>query len=327
MKHHIETIPAILNFYMRILFLVLSASASAFILFAGAKAALAATLKPVAVISEEALTVGDIFDGVAAEKASYILGPGPAPGKDMVLDARTLMRIAIALDLPWRPDSSADSVTVRRDAVVIEQSAIDAGLRDALVSKGLDSLFEIAYSAGAPAIALKPGLPATFDVSALELDRTRDTFRATISAPSADDPQAVLNLSGTIRHMVQVPVLKSTLKNGDIIGARDIDSIAVYARDLQSDMVLDGESIVGLTPRRVAPAGKPLRGMDLEAPELVSRGDNVTLVFDSAPLFLTAKGKALQNGGMGDLVRVVNVASNRPIEGIITGAGQVSVTP
>jgi flagella basal body P-ring formation protein FlgA len=30
---------------------------------------------------------------------------------------------------------------------------------------------------------------------------------------------------------------------------------------------------------------------------------------------------------MGDLVRVVNVASNRPIEGIITGAGQVSVTP
>jgi flagella basal body P-ring formation protein FlgA len=117
------------------------------------------------------------------------------------------------------------------------------------------------------------------------------------------------------------------MKNGDIIGERDIDSIEIYAKELQPDMILDTETLVGMTPRRVMAPGKPVRGIDIITPELVSRGDNVTLVFDSAPLFLTAKGKALQNGGKGDMVRVVNVASNRTIEGTVTADGTVVVTP
>lgn len=321
------SIPQIFGFYVRVLALFLCLVAGGAVLVAGAKSAFAATLKNVAVINGDMLTVGDLFDGLPAEKASYILGPAPAAGQDMVLDARSLMRVAIALDLPWRPDHSATSIAVRRNVTLIDQGAIDEGLRAALLSKGMEGLYEIAYTAGNPAIALNPGLPATFDVTALELDRTRDTFRATLAAPSADDPQSVVNLSGTLRHKVMVPVLRSSLRNGDIISERDLDMIEIYARDVQADMVLDSDTAVGMTPRRIVAAGKPLRGIDLETPQLVSRGQNVTLVFESAPLFLTAKGKALQNGGKGDLIRVVNIASNRPIEGVVSASGQVTVTP
>lgn len=321
------TIPQMLNFYVRLLALLLCFVAGGAILVAGSKVAFATTLKPVVLLHGDSLTVGDLFDGVAAEKASYVLGPAPAPGKDMVLDARSLLRVAVALDLQWRPDSTATAVTVRRNATIIDQPMIDEGLREALISKGLDGAYDIAYTAGAPMLALPAGLPATFDVTALEVDRTRDTFRATLAAPSGDDPQAVATLSGTLRHKVMVPVLRTSLRNGDLISERDIDMIEILARDLQPDMLLTVEQAVGMTPRRIAAAGKPLRGIDLETPQLVSRGENVTLIFDSAPLFLTAKGKALQSGGKGDLVRVVNIASNRPIEGVISGAGQVTVMP
>lgn len=321
------TIPQMLNFYMRLLALFLCLAAGGAILVAGAKTAFATTLKPVVLLNGDHLTVGDIFDGLAAEKASYVLGPAPAPGKDMVLDARSLMRIAVALDLQWRPNNTATAVTVRRKATLIDQEMIDEGLRAALVSKGLDGSYEIAYTAGAPLMALHHGLPASFDVTALELDRTRDTFRATLAAPSADDPQVVTSLSGTLRHKVQVPVLRSSLRNGDLISERDIEMIEILARDLLPDMLLDREQAVGMTPRRIVAAGKPLRGIDLETPQLVSRGENVTLIFDSAPLFLTAKGKALQSGGKGELVRVINIASNRPVEGVISGVGQVTVGP
>jgi flagella basal body P-ring formation protein FlgA len=103
--------------------------------------------------------------------------------------------------------------------------------------------------------------------------------------------------------------------------------VKIYEREVQPDMILDAESLVGLTPRRIVSAGKPVRNIDVEMPELVARGDSVTLVFDSAPLYLTAKGKALQNGGKGDLVRVINIASNRSIEGVVTGDRQVTVAP
>lgn len=321
------SIPQMMNFYLRVVILVLCLSVGFLALIAGAKQALAATLKPVAVLTGDVLTVGDLFDGVEAEKASYVLGPAPAPGKDMVLDARSLMRVAIALDLAWRPDSSASTITVRRDATIIDMDGIKSGIADAIRSKGLEDSFDLTFSMANPVIALPPGLPQTFDVTALEIDRTRDTFTASVAAPSADDPQTTMNLSGTIRYLVSVPVLRSTLKNGDIISERDIDSIEIFAKELQPDMILDNETLVGMTPRRVMAPGKPVRGIDIITPELVSRGDNVTLVFDSAPLFLTAKGKALQNGGKGDTVRVVNIASNRTIEGTVTADGTVIVTP
>lgn len=319
--------PQMLNFYLRLVIFGVCVSAVALALCAGAKQAFAASLKPVAVLSGDVLTVGDLFDGVEAEKASYVLGPAPAPGKDMVLDARSLMRVAIALDLPWRPDSSAATITVRRDATLIDADTIKAGIIDAMKSKGLEDSFELSVTGGTGPIALPPGLPATFDVTALDIDRTRDTFTATVAAPSADDAQKTMNLSGSIRYMVSVPVMRSTIKNGDIIGERDFDFIEIYARELQPDMILDAETLVGMTPRRVIAPGKPVRGIDIIAPELVSRGDNVTLVFDSAPLYLTAKGKALQSGGKGDMVRVVNIASSRTIEGTVTADGTIVVTP
>lgn len=321
------SIPRLLDLYTRVFVLILCLSLGLAVLLTGARTALAAELRAVAVVRGDSLTVGDIFDRLPAEKAAYILGPAPAPGADMHLDARSLMRIAVALDLPWRPDNSATSITVRRDATLVPAATVESALRDAFSSKGLDGSYEIAYSAGAPVLALRPGLPATLDITALELDRARDTFRASIAAPSADDPQVVTHVSGTLRHKVTVPVLRSTLKNGDIINERDIDMIEIYAREVQPDMMLDVESAVGLTPRRLVAAGKPLRGIDLQAPQLVSRGENVTLVFDSAPLYLTAKGRALQAGGKGDMVRVVNIASNRSIEGIVTASGTVTVAP
>lgn len=321
------SIARLLDLYLRIFMLMFALFAALIVLAAGAHAATAVSLKPAGLIAGESLTVGDIFSGLPADKASYILGPGPAPGKDMVLDARSLMRIAIALDMPWRPDSSATSITVRRDATVIGKDQIDAGLREALLSEGLDGSFDMNYSTGTPQIAMNPGLPMTFDVTALAYDRTKDTFTATLSAPSADDPQTVITVGGVIAHKVQIPVLRTTLKNGSLINERDLEMIEIFARELQPDMIIDAETAVGLTPRRVIAAGKPLRGIDLETPQLVSRGDNVTLVFDSSPLYLTAKGKALQSGGKGDLVRVVNVASNRSIEGLVSGSGQITVTP
>lgn len=289
--------------------------------------ALAATLKPVAVLTGDTLTVGDLFDGVEAEKASYVLGPAPAPGKTTVLDARDLMRVAVALDLAWRPDSSASTISVRRDATIVDADAIKAGITDAMRSKGMEDMFELSFTTGATPLALPPGLPATFDVTALEIDRTRDSFTASVAAPSADDPQKVMTIAGTIRYMIAVPVIRKTLKNGDIIGDRDIDHINIYAKELQPDMIMDTESLIGMTPRRMVSPGKPVRGIDIITPELVSRGNNVTLVFDSAPLYLTAKGKALQDGGKGDTVRVVNIASNRTIEGIVSADGTVIVTP
>ena len=58
----------------------------------------------------------------------------------------------------------------------------------------------------------------------------------------------------------------------------------------------------------------------------MQRDQSVTLIYESVGLYLTIRGKALENGTEGDVVSVMNLQSKRTISGVVTGRGQVSIT-
>lgn len=285
----------------------------------------AISLKAHSVVEHDTITLGDIFSGVDGEKAERILGAAPQPGNDMVLNSYTLMRIAVALDLPWRPATSADQVVLRRAATVIEPDQIKARVKEAIAGKDLPGKFEVNVITPLNKIALPQEEDATMDVISLEVHPAQNTFNAVLVAPSQENPIQQINVSGNLQRMIDVPVLRETISNGDIIGDGDIEYVEMRAEAVNPDVFLKGEDMIGLTPRRIALAGKPMRDNDLMAPQVVERGEFVTMVFANNGLSLTAKGKALQNGAKGDNVRVVNTSSNKTIEGIVTGDREVTV--
>jgi flagella basal body P-ring formation protein FlgA len=70
---------------------------------------------------------------------------------------------------------------------------------------------------------------------------------------------------------------------------------------------------------------RPVAVADIEAPALVKKGDLVTVVLKSGMLNLTVQGRAMQGGAEGDSVHVINTASNRLMEGVVTGQQTVAV--
>jgi len=79
--------------------------------------------------------------------------------------------------------------------------------------------------------------------------------------------------------------------------------------------------------RRQLRAGQAIRTADLVKPDLVQRDQNVTLIYDAPGIYLTMRGKALDNGTEGDVVNVMNVQSKRTLSGTVIGRGQVSISP
>ncbi len=293
------------------------------VLVAGTRAALAATLKSESVITGDYIRLGDVFDGV--KNADYILGPAPAPGKDMILNARTLYKIASALNVEWQPASSAEQLVLKRDASIIPVVAITDKLESKLADDGVDGKFSIIYTNQPSDIILSGGSKTTMEVTALSRDAQNDTFNAIIVAPSAADPQKRITVSGRIERLIPVPVLANTLRNGDIIGTRDIDWIDIQQNRIANGTLLDESDLINMTPRRMVQAGKPVISNELESPKMVDRGDSITLVFETGPMVLTAKGKSLQAGAIGDTVRVSNTDSNKNLSGIVTAYREVTV--
>ena len=72
--------------------------------------------------------------------------------------------------------------------------------------------------------------------------------------------------------------------------------------------------------------GQLIRQTDLMKPEVVARNDNVTITYEVPGIVLTMRGKALETGAKGDIINVLNAASNKAIQATIAGPGHVVVS-
>jgi flagella basal body P-ring formation protein FlgA len=312
---------------IRVSVLILAVTAGILVVIAGARSALASPvyLKSGADLSGNRITLGDIFGGLESN-ADKVLGHAPQPGSEIVLNARTLLRIAVALDLPWRPASGREHIVLTRSATIIGEEQIKTIISEKLrADNGLSGPFDITFTSSGNKLILPKELSSSAEITEMDFNPGRDWFQVTLAAPSADNPVSRLQLTGAVRHITKVPVLKTSLRSGDIIQVSDIKWIELYTESLQHDIYLEADKIVGMTPRRMAVAGKPVREIDLEAPKIVERGETVTIIYEQGPMRLTAEGRALRDGAKGDFVRAVNNSSSQTVEGTVIASRTIVV--
>ena len=164
-----------------------------------------------------------------------------------------------------------------------------------------------------------------FEIETLEYNPENYWFEAQIVAPNKHNIHARQKIYGKIKPTIDVPVLKNTIRNGDVISRHDITTIKAPLHSINHDVYLKAQDLIGLTPRRLITAGSPIKEADVQEPRMVDRGDSVTIVYNSGPLRLTSTGRALQHGAKGDLVRVTNAQSKQTIDAIVSGDQEVTV--
>ena len=86
-------------------------------------------------------------------------------------------------------------------------------------------------------------------------------------------------------------------------------------------------SAVGQEARISIYAGRPILAADLGPPAVVDRNQIVSLVYQSGALAILTEGRALARGGVGDMIRVMNLASRSTVSGRIAANGAVLVGP
>ena len=137
--------------------------------------------------------------------------------------------------------------------------------------------------------------------------------------------QVRLPVSGRAFGVVQIPVLSRRIIPGDIIGPGDVDWQDMRADQTTSDTAATDAQLIGMTPKRGVSTNQPVRLRDLQSPRMVDKGAMVTITLTTQSMTLTTQGKALQDGGRGEVIRVVNTQSNRIVEATVAGPNVVAV--
>jgi len=123
---------------------------------------------------------------------------------------------------------------------------------------------------------------------------------------------------------VRIVVPVRNIARGDVITAADLSTKTVPNGNLFSGVATAVDQLAGKQARRYLRLGQPVRVADVRAPILVTKGSTVTMVFHAPGITLTAVGKAMSEGGMGEPVTVLNPVSYRQITATVTGPGTVT---
>jgi flagellar basal body P-ring formation protein FlgA len=122
---------------------------------------------------------------------------------------------------------------------------------------------------------------------------------------------------------LQVAVLSHPVQKGTRLEAGDFAMEARTPAASRGALTIDAAA--GMEATRNLPAGQIVRSTDVMQPQLVRRGEPVTIKIVSGALVITASGRALSGGGRGDSVRVVTNSTSRTLDGTVDGSGTVRV--
>jgi flagella basal body P-ring formation protein FlgA len=134
-----------------------------------------------------------------------------------------------------------------------------------------------------------------------------------------------LRFTGSAIETVEAAVLTRDVERSEVLKSSDVIAQRRPRAEVGSDAAAR-HLAVGMQMRRQLRAGQALRVSDIAKPDLVQRDDNVTLIYESAGLYLTIRGKAMESGTDGDVVNVLNLQSKRTVSGVVIGRDQVAIT-
>lgn len=136
--------------------------------------------------------------------------------------------------------------------------------------------------------------------------------------------KANLALRIELQALAPVAVAASSLPRGAVLSPKDVRLVEKDITGLREYYKVT-ETLLGKGLRRAVKSGEVIHEGMLATLPVVRRGELVTMTVRSGALVLTASGLALDNGGLGEAIRVRNNSSQKEVVGRIVAPGKVDL--
>jgi flagella basal body P-ring formation protein FlgA len=121
-----------------------------------------------------------------------------------------------------------------------------------------------------------------------------------------------------------VVVPKRLIQRGTVIEADMLEEVSAQNNNMDNSLLQSMKDALAAEAVRDLSAGQALRVSDIRRAILVKQGQLVTMtVGDKSGFLITVRVEALQDGRMGEQVKLKNTESGRQISGIVTGPNLV----
>jgi len=285
------------------------------------------TLRASITVTSDVVRVGDLIDNAGAS-ALVAVYRAPDLGTTGVLPVSQVLNVLRQHQVIGVDARDLKEISVTRLARSVTAKDIQAAVAEALAHRG--NLGEAAnisltFDRDVQDLRLDASNSGAMEVTSARYEARGGHFDVTFSiASDTGNAPTQLRFTGVAIETVDAVILTRSVERTDILKSSDIVLERRPKAEVGGDPAVR-DSAIGMQLRHSMRAGQPVRVADLVKPDLVQRDQNVTLIYQTAGIYLTTRGKALDSGTEGDVISVLNPQSKRTVSGIVTGRGQVTI--
>jgi flagellar basal body P-ring formation protein FlgA len=286
------------------------------------------TLKASATVTGDIVRIGDLVDNAGAV-AEVPIFRAPDLGQTGSVPVASVLEAVRGHHIIGLDSRGLSEVAVTHAARTITAKDVEARILLALAGKyGLpeSSNLAVVFDNDVRPIAVEATATNELAVAHLTYEPRTTRFDVAFELPgSAVARRLPLRFTGSLTETFEAVVPLREIAQGQVIKASDVAIERRPKSNSTPTTLTTIEQTQGLSTKHALRAGQVIRQADVAKPELVGRGDTVTIVFQVPGIMLTILGKAVEPGALGDVISVVNAQSKRTIQATVIGPGRVSV--
>lgn len=284
-----------------------------------------------AVVTEGTIRLGDIAqidspnvqdDEAIIDLKRISIDEGPKAGETMMLDgSRVLERLkAEGVRLDSVRYTLPRTITITRAFREVKMDELERAL-GAFIAKGEKQI-------DVKQIVMDKPVRVPTDSLGLEVVALQTTKPGHIGVDFksiAGSDEVRFQMKAIADEWRMMPVAVRPLLKGSIVSANDIQFQRMNGTSMTRDSLENLSDVVGRSLTKDVGQGEMFKASAVVIPPVINSGSRVTLVFRQNRLELTAVGTALENGGLGQDIRVRNDSSKKIVMGRVIEPGLVIV--
>jgi flagellar basal body P-ring formation protein FlgA len=287
------------------------------------------SLRVSATVTGDLVRIGDLIDHAGAV-ADVPIFRAPDLGQTGSVPVASVIEAVRNHHIIGLDSHGLSEIAVTRAARVITAKDIEARILLALAGKyGLpdSSNLVVVFDNAVRTLMVEASATSELTVAQLSYEPRTTRFEVAFELPgSAIARRLSLRFTGSLSETFEAVVPTHELKQGQVIGISDIAVERRPKASFSSTTLTTIEQAQGLSAKHALRAGQVIRQADVAKPELVARGETVTIMFQVPGITVTILGKAVEPGALGDMINVINVQSKHTIQATVVGPGRVSVS-
>jgi len=285
----------------------------------------AADLQKRLVVTDAVVRLSDLFTDTGAN-GELVVMEAPAPGRRKAISNYELVRIAEKHEVDWDRPPYLKRVYLEREGQTFSLNDLQGAILELARDQDLEGDVVIHVFGRKTGLYLPHGLTVDdIAIENFELSEQRNRFSALLKIPTGTAEITEQRISGTIEEIRLVPVFNRVMSPGEVISDADIEWRKYPIRRILRNSVQSSSQLIGHTVKRPSQAGKLLKEADITMPVVVAKGSIVLMTYTRGRLSLTMQARALENGGTGDTIRLMNQKSKKTVFGKVIGEDHVEV--